>query len=74
MNFIKIIKFRILSDALTNIFINVAGLKIFLAVGEDWIVKKSIIPEEFTSFVKRFAVRILFFSFFFCLFQILNLL
>uniref|UniRef100_A0A8R1XR04 Uncharacterized protein n=1 Tax=Onchocerca volvulus TaxID=6282 RepID=A0A8R1XR04_ONCVO len=49
------IHFRILSDALTNIFINVAGLKIFLAVGEDWIVKKSIIPEEFTSFVKRFA-------------------
>ncbi|MCP9260034.1 hypothetical protein DINM_003279 [Dirofilaria immitis] len=45
----------ILSDALTHIFINVSSLKIFLAVGEDWIVKKSMMPEEFTSFIRRFA-------------------
>ncbi|KAK6114588.1 hypothetical protein QQG55_56710 [Brugia pahangi] len=49
------IHFRILSDALTRISIDVAGLKIFLAVGEDWIVKKSIMPEEFTSFIRKFA-------------------
>ncbi|KAM3721031.1 hypothetical protein ACO02O_08880 [Dirofilaria immitis] len=49
------IHFRILSDALTHIFINVSSLKIFLAVGEDWIVKKSMMPEEFTSFIRRFA-------------------
>uniref|UniRef100_A0A0R3S1G3 C2H2-type domain-containing protein n=1 Tax=Elaeophora elaphi TaxID=1147741 RepID=A0A0R3S1G3_9BILA len=45
------IHFRILCDALTNIFIKVGGLKFFLAIGEDWIVKKSIMPEEFTSFI-----------------------
>ncbi|VDN93820.1 unnamed protein product [Brugia pahangi] len=49
------IHFRILSDAMTRISIDVAGLKIFLAVGEDWIVKKSIMPEEFTSFIRKFA-------------------
>uniref|UniRef100_A0A915Q021 Uncharacterized protein n=1 Tax=Setaria digitata TaxID=48799 RepID=A0A915Q021_9BILA len=49
------VHFRVLSDALTHILINVAGLKIFLAVGEDWITKKSMVPEEFTSFIKRFA-------------------
>ncbi|VDM09636.1 unnamed protein product [Wuchereria bancrofti] len=49
------IHFRILSDALTRISIDVAGLKIFLAVGEDWVVKRSIMPEEFTSFIRKFA-------------------
>ncbi|EFO20520.2 hypothetical protein LOAG_07968 [Loa loa] len=49
------IHFRILSDALTHLSTDVAGLKIFLAVGEDWIVKSSMILEEFTSFIRKFA-------------------
>ncbi|KAL3999095.1 hypothetical protein ACH3XW_17760 [Acanthocheilonema viteae] len=49
------VHFRLIYDALTSISIKIAGLKIFLAIGEDWIVKKSIMPEEFTSFITKFA-------------------
>ncbi|VDK86716.1 unnamed protein product [Litomosoides sigmodontis] len=49
------IHFRVVCDALTNISMKIAGLKIFMAIGEDWIVKRSITPQDFTSFITKFA-------------------
>lgn len=43
-------------DTLKQFNTTVAGLNIFLAAGEDWVVKQSLSPEEFSAFIRSFAV------------------
>ncbi|VDM97308.1 unnamed protein product [Thelazia callipaeda] len=47
--------FKTVCDTLTKISTDISGMKIFLAIGEDWIVEMSITTGEFICFIKNFA-------------------